>query len=56
MEKYLTIMRFEPTTPVDLESRELSKRTHLFKVLKKLSVHYIQLLLKYSLFTLYNLL
>ena len=39
MEKYLTIMRFEPPTPVDLESRELTKRTHLLNVLKKLPVH-----------------
>ena len=40
MKKYLTIMGFESTTPVDLESRELTKKTHLLNVLKKLPVHY----------------
>ena len=33
-------MGFEPTTPADLESRELTKRTHLLNVLKKLPIHY----------------
>ena len=40
MDKYLTIMGFEPTSQVDLESRELTKRIHLLNVLKKLPVYY----------------
>ena len=36
MKKYLTIMGFVPTTPVDLESKKITKRTHLLNVLKKL--------------------